>query len=138
MRIFLAHKKGIEESVLTEWKARIRNRLIADGEETVEVVSGLDDFTANIANDGSFTAWAANVIERRDNFTGKRIYDAVFTLGYRLGKATAQITGAALHHGVPVIVVDELDCGTVEYKRATQLIVEDADDYTDGWWLDAS
>lgn len=136
MRIFLAHKKGVDEGVLTQWKDRIANTLLTDGVPNAEVITGLEDFSANIANDGSFGAWAANVIERRDNFTGKRIYDAVFTLGYRLGKATAQIVGAAMHHNVPVVVCDELDCGTVEYKRATQLIVEDSDNYTDGWWLD--
>ena len=61
MRIFLSHKKGVEESVLTGWKDRIANKLLQEGMEDVEVVTGLEDFQANIANDGSFGAWAANV-----------------------------------------------------------------------------
>lgn len=136
MRIFFAHKKGVDDAAITAWKDRIANTLLADGVHNAEVISGMEDFTANIANDGSFDAWSRGVIDRKDNFTGTRIYDAVFTLGYRMGKATATIVGMALNQNIPVVVCDELDCGTVEYRRASQLIVDDPDDYADGWWLD--
>lgn len=136
MRVFLAHKKGVPEDELLALRDRIQSTLKMELPDDVTVVTGMQDFTDNIANDGSFGAWAKNVIARRDSFTGQRVYDAVFVMGYRLGKATAQIVGMAFNQNVPVVVCDTLDCGSIEFKRASQLIVEDAEDYTDGWWLD--
>ena len=133
MKIFLAHSKAATDEQIEAWKKAIIANL--PGEE-VEVIPGRDDFNANIASDGTFDAWARGVTDRRDNFTGERVYGAVFVPGYTVGKATALIVGSALHHGVPVVVIDTTDCGSTEFRRGTQLVVEDADDYVNGWWID--
>ena len=136
MRIFLSHKKGVEEPEIEAHRQAILSNLRGDGEADVEIVTGMEDFQRNIASDGSFGAWAANVVSRRDNFTGRRYYDAVFSVGYSLGKATAQIVGAAFDAGIPVVVSEKLDCGSFEFRRGAQLVVEDAEDYANGWWID--
>jgi hypothetical protein len=135
VNIFLAHKKGVDEIGVEKFRKAVIDNLASDG-IAATVVTGMEDFTANIASDGSFDAWARGVVSRHDTFTGKRVYDAVFSVGYSLGKATAQIVGAALNDGIPVVVCDELECGTIEFRRGTQLVVEDADDYANGWWID--
>ena len=138
MRIFLAHKKGVEDAEIERHRTAVIEALKADGVDDVQVVTGLEDFNANIASDGSFDAWARGVIDRRDTFTGKRIYDAVFSIGYTLGKATSTIIGAAFHAGVPVVVSEALDGGSIEFRGGTQLVVDDADDYVSGWWIDTN
>jgi len=132
MKVFLAHKKGATDEQIVEWKRLITKEL---GDE-VTVVSGSDDFNQNIASDGSFDAWARGVIDRKDNFTGERIYGAVIVPSYVVGKATAIILRAAFHHSVPVVVLDETDCGSTEFRRGTQLVVEDPENYVSGWWID--
>lgn len=133
MKIFLAHNKAATDEQIAAWTDAIVKNLSG---EDITVVTGRDDFQQNIAGDGTFDAWARGVITRKDNFTGSPVYGAVFVPGYTVGKATAMIVSSALHHKVPVVVIDTLDCGSVEFHRATQLVVEDADDYTSGWWLD--
>lgn len=136
MKVFFAHPKGMEDSEIDSWSARLKKLVEQEGYADVEVVPGRDDFKKYAPAAGGFPGWVRDVATRRDAMSQQPYFD-FFVSPYReVGKATADILTLAIHHKRPVVLAEELECGTVEMHRVTQVVVEDPDNYTDGWWLD--
>ena len=138
MRVFFAHPKGMDDATIDSWLGKLHKLATeaVEGKEPVEVIPGRDDFKQYAPAAGGFTGWVRDVATRKDAMSQKPYYD-LFVSPYReIGKATADILTLALHKQMPVVLAEELECGTVEMRRVTQVVVDDADSYTDGWWLD--
>ena len=138
MRIFFAHPKGMEDSEIEAWIGKLHKlgTEAVEGKEPVEVIPGRDDFKQYAPSAGGFAGWVRDVATRKEAMTQKPYYD-LFVSPYReIGKATADILTLALHKQTPVVLAEELECGTVEMRRVNQVVVDDADNYTNGWWLD--
>lgn len=122
MKVFLAHPKHADDGQLAEWADEVGRRIAGD------VVFGRDDFTANIAIDGTFDAWALGVPLRRDSYTQEPVYGAIVSPVEQVGKATAQIVEEALRIGMPVYLLEP-------WRRATAVEQVDPESYVSGWRL---
>jgi len=136
MRVFLAHAKSMDDASIEEWSKDVAKMFVEAGVPDVEVIPGRDDFAKYAPSAGGFTGWVRDVATRTDAMTGAKYYGAYVSPTSTIGKATADILTLALHHKMPVIWADKLECGSIEMRRVTQVVVDDADDYTSGWWLD--
>lgn len=136
MNIFFAHPKGMEDSEIDSWTSQVKKIAEDSGYENVTVVPGRDDFKQYAPAAGGFAGWIRDVATRTNAMTHKPYFD-LFVSPYRaVGKATADILTLALHNKRPVVLTEKLECGSVELHRVTQVVVDDPDNYTDGWWLD--
>lgn len=137
MKVFFAHPKGMEDSEIDSWTAGLASIFaeIADTHEKVEIVPGRDDFKQYAPAAGGFAGWVRDVATRKNAMTHKPYYDCFVSPYREVGKATADILTLALHHNRPVLHAEKTDDG-VEMKPVRQVVVEDPDNYTDGWWLD--
>ena len=133
MKVFLAHPKGCTDSQIADWKTEIVRWARTDDIDA-EVVTGLEDFNANIAIEGNFDTWARGVPTRRDTYTGRPVYGAIVVPHKTIGKATSIIASEALKANTPVIVMthDETD---VTFQHVIRVEVVDHENYIDGWEL---
>lgn len=136
MRVFFAHPKSMEDDAIDSWTARLHVLVSESGYANVEVITGRDDFKQYAPSAGGFSGWVRDVATRKEAMSQKPYYD-FFVSPYReIGKATADILTLALHHKQPVIYAEEREDSTIELHRVRQVVVEDPDNYTNGWWLD--
>lgn len=136
MKIFFAHPKGMEDSEIDEWSKQLVRLFTEADYSDVSVVPGRDDFQKYAPSAGGFAGWTRDVATRKDAMTQKPYYDCFVSPYREIGKATADILTLAIHYNMPVVLAEKLECGTVEMHRVNQVVVEDADNYTHGWWLD--
>ena len=136
MRVFFAHPKSMPDDEIEAWQQNLTRMFREADYSDVEVIPGRDDFSKYAPAAGGFTGWVRDVATRKDAMTGVEYYDCFVSPYREIGKATADIVTLALHHKRPVIFAEQLECGTIEMRRVTQVVVDDADNYTDGWWLD--
>ena len=135
MRAFFAHPKAWDDEIINAAVAEVAASLRASQSEAVEVISGRDDFQANLASEGNITGWCRSVTRRRDR-DGRRWYDLIAvpkTDG--IGKATASIVEDALAVRLPVAQVEFLDDGTIDVQRVAGVDHVDAENYIAGWAL---
>lgn len=100
MRFFIAHSKAEGEDPDAYAAILTRARKIVGDEH--ELVSGRNDFLANMESEGGWDGWSRSIATRVDPETGVRVYDGVLVPSNRVGKATAAIVGACLEAGVEV------------------------------------
>ena len=135
MRVFLAHPKRWEDQHINEWRDALAAMLKADDIDA-EVVPGRDDFNLYMASEGTFSAWAKSVVERQDLVTRERVYGAIVATTKGIGKATADIIGAAISAGVPVLLMEPVGSNQFQLGKVTQLVVVNERDFINGWRLD--
>ena len=136
MRIFFAHAKSMDDATIEEWQKTLTEMFREAEYPSVEVIPGRDDFQQYAPAAGGFNGWTRDVATRKDAMSGKSYYDVFVSPTSTIGKATADILTLALHHKMPVLLVEKKDGEPPEMHRVTQVVVDDADDYTSGWWLD--
>ena len=135
MKVLLAHPKGCTDSEIGSWSSAIVRWARADDIDA-EVVTGLEDFRANIALDGSFDCWAKGVAGRRDTYTGQPVYRAIFVPQDTVGKATAIIADSALKLGSPVFLMSDHGPDGASFTPVSKVTQLDGENYAAGWRLD--
>jgi len=135
MNVFLAHPKRWEEGHINEWRDALAAMFAEEGVPAM-VIPGRDDFQAYMAAEGTFSAWAASIIKRRDLMTRERFYGAVVATTREVGKATADIIRSALDNDVPVLLMEPADENRFQLVRVTQQVVVNERDFINGWRLD--
>lgn len=137
MKIFFAHSKAMDDATIDEWQKSLTQMFRDADYSDVEVVPGRDDFKQYAPSAGGFAGWVRDVATRKNAMTQKPYFDCFVSPTRVVGKATADILTLALHHRMTVIYAEKSEeTGVVEMRRVTQVVVDDADDYTSGWWLD--
>lgn len=138
MRVFLGHPKGWDDETIDLAVRELAADMTSSLEKAVEVISGRDDFHANIAAEGNFNGWCRSITRRTDQY-GRRFYDVVavpkVTMSGTVGKATAMIVRDALQHGLPAVQVEWLETGGIEVRPVTAVEDEDTENYIAGWRL---
>jgi hypothetical protein len=104
LRVFVAHRKD-DALDLGALKAEIQQALDAEakGRRTVKVTLGREDYLARSSSLGSWAAWIRDVATGLDYVTREPRFHAYVVPDERIGKATAEIIGAALNLRKPVL-----------------------------------
>ena len=139
MRVFFAHPKTMDEETTAAWIADAAALFEEEGLGEATFVAGRDDYAHHAASAGSWKGWAVDVIGRLDMMTREPFYNAVLVPGYTVGAATRIIVSAALGTGTPVLVMERANAEEkkpAKIEKVRNIITEDAEDYTSGWWLD--
>ena len=137
MRVFFAHPKSMQNEQIDAEVAAIRDLFTKDLGEPVEVIAGRDDYMMHAMAAGGWKNWAKDVATRIDTGTRKPWYDVVVVPGATIGGATQVIVAHALHLKKQVLVA-EIDHReqTLEFKVAREIICDDPENYTSGWFID--
>jgi hypothetical protein len=137
MRAFLAHAKSDDDAQIAAYVQATRDALesFAAAEDSLDVVTGRDDFMEHAAAAGGWKHWPRNVIERPDVNLGTPYYDLIVLPALTFGKGTAAIVEVALEAGRPVIL---LDGETGGFKVVEALVVEDEKNYQSGYRAEAA
>lgn len=137
MRIFFAHPKSMPDDEISAWSASLGQMFVEAGYDKVEVVPGRDDFQKYGPAAGGFNGWTRDVATRRNAMDGTPYYEAYVSPYRTLGKATADILTRAIHEKRPVIFAEkDEDSGAIDMKKVNQVVVDDPENYINGWWLD--
>jgi len=113
VRVFLAHPKSWQRPYTNNRILALSDLLVnkysAYGKDktSVRIVSGRDDHQRHFR--GDWTAWQENVTTRKDAITGRVVYDFFVASEARVGRATANILGAALAQKRSVFLWDCTD-----------------------------
>lgn len=136
MRVFFGHPKSWDDELIDEAMRELAEDMKSGLEKDVVVVSGRDDFQANIASEGNFNGWCRSITRRTDQY-GARWYDviAVPKSGEGIGKATALIAQDAIRIGLPVVEVEWLEHGGIEARPVVRVDEADRENYFTGWRL---
>ena len=126
----------MEDNEIDSWSAQLKRMFEESDYTDVSVIPGRDDFKQYAPSAGGFPGWVRDVATRPEAMTQAAYYDCFVSPYREVGKATADILTLAIHHKRPVVLAEKLDCGTVEMQRVNQVVVDDPDNYTNGWWLD--
>lgn len=136
MRVFLAHPKSFSDEQIEHWKQAVGTQMRSQLElEHVEVIPGRDDYQKYAPAAGGFPGWVRDVPTRKNAMTAKPYYDAIVVPGGAVGRATADIVMRALGQKLPVLRVLETEDG-FQFARVAQVVVEDQENYIDGWYLE--
>jgi hypothetical protein len=139
MRVFFAHPKSMDEAETAAWIADAAALFDDEGLGEATFVSGRDDYFQYAASAGGWKSWALDVVARIDMSTRQPFYDAILVPGRTIGAATQAVVSSAMGQGRPVLVMtravaDENKPAKIE--RAVEIVVDDPEDYTTGWWID--
>lgn len=137
MRAFLAHAKSDNDEQIAAYVQATRDALeaVAAAEDSLDVVTGRDDFMEHAAAAGGWKHWPRNVVERLDVAFGTHFYDLIVLPSATFGKGTAAIVEVALEEGRPVILLDGESGG---FHVVERLIVDDEKNYQGGWRVEVA
>jgi hypothetical protein len=143
LRAFLAHPKDLDDyriDALRDLAIESMREAIAimGGGREPHVVTGRDDFNANVMTAGGWEAWTYSVArgsEYRNGVLQPRFDIIILTPGPLFGKATAGIIEAALTHGRPCFLLpgDEQDEDLGMLYPITHVIVKDPRNFRTGY-----
>jgi len=155
VRVFLAHPKSWQRPYINSRILALSDLLVdkysAYGKDKadVRIVSGRDDHQRHFR--GDWTAWQENVTTRKDAITGRVVYDFFVVSETRIGRATANILGAALaqkrgvflwdctehakHARGPRLSADPAPPTEKKLRRVERIDVLDSEDWVRGFKL---
>jgi hypothetical protein len=117
-RVFVAHRKGLDEATLAKLKAEIeaatsvaaaaKAQATGSAVRPVEVVMAIEDLQRNSQRCGGWNGWIRDVVHRTDPMTRERVFACIIVpveipgLQTAIGRATNEMIVEALREGVPL------------------------------------
>jgi hypothetical protein len=139
LRVFFAHPKSMEEDATKAYLDKARIAFEKDGLDDVEFITGREDYAVHAVSAGGWKDWAIDVVDRIDMMTRDPFYNAILVPGITVGAATKIIVATALTRGRPVLAIEVPEEGVegeVTLKKVVNVVADDPENYTSGWWLD--